>query len=160
MQLVHPETAYKVLAVKSSVFNDNGFIPRKYTCDGEDISPPIEIGEVPRNTKSLVLMVEDPDAPSGNWLHWLVYNIPVTHQIAEGEIPGDQGVNDFGRIYYGGPCPPSGTHHYHFKMYALDDTLNVSEGATRSEIDTVMQNHIIAFGETVGLYKKPGKGSP
>ncbi|ELR68473.1 hypothetical protein C900_00307 [Fulvivirga imtechensis AK7] len=99
-------------------------------------------------------MVEDPDAPRGTWLHWLVWNIPVTHRIREDDVPGDQGLNDFERVNYGGPCPPSGTHRYFFKVYALDCLLDLPRGSTRKEVDEAMSSHIIAYGDIVGIYKK------
>lgn len=129
-------------------------IPRRYTCDDLNINPPLEIQGIPNTAKSLVLLVEDPDAQKGTWLHWLVWNIPVTHHISEGKIPGEQGLNDFGRTSYGGPCPPSGTHRYLFKIYALDTLLPLQEGASRHEVEVAMRDHIIAFGEQIGRYKK------
>lgn len=145
---------YKVLHVTSKAFKENAMIPRKYTCEGENINPPLDIDAIPKNTKSLALIVEDPDALGGTWLHWLVWNIPVTHHLEEGKIPGEQGMNDFGHYMYGGPCPPSGTHHYFFKIYALDALLDLHEGASRKEVEAAMRDHIIAYGEQTGLYKK------
>ena len=105
-------SGFKVLHVTSAAFGDEGTIPREYTCDGTDVNPPLEIGAIPPEAKSLAIIFEDPDAPSGTWLHWLVWNIPIIQHIHEDEIPGEQGMNDFGRNDYGGPCPPSGTHKY------------------------------------------------
>ncbi|MBL7849839.1 MAG: YbhB/YbcL family Raf kinase inhibitor-like protein [Cyclobacteriaceae bacterium] len=145
---------YKALAVRSPAFADHAMMPSLYTCEGENINPPLEIGDVPRETRSLVLIVEDPDAPAGTWLHWLVWNIPVTHAIKENDVPGEQGLNDFGRRNYGGPCPPSGTHRYYFRIYALDDLLELPSGSRRKAVEEAMRNHIVGFGETVGLYKR------
>lgn len=146
--------AFRPLTVTSEAFENMKVIPRKYTCEGEDINPPLDIGGIPEGAKSLALIFEDPDAPSGNWLHWLVWNIPVTHHIHENEIPGDQGLNDFGRNTYGGPCPPSGTHRYCFTIYALDDFLDLPEGSLRKDIEDAMRDHIVAFGVLEGKYRK------
>lgn len=148
---------YKVLEVSSRAFRQYGAIPYKYTCDGEDINPPLDIKNIPVEAKSLTLIVEDPDAPRGTWLHWLVWNIPVTHRIKEDDVPGDQGVNDFGKVSYGGPCPPSGAHRYYFKVYALNSLLDLPRGLTRTQVEEAMSDHIIAYGETVGIYKKKSK---
>lgn len=145
---------FKVLTVASEAFKNKEHIPIKYTCEGEDVNPPLDIGEIPEEARSLVLLVEDPDAPGGTWLHWLVWNIPVTHRIHENEVPGEQGLNDFGRNSYGGPCPPSGTHRYLFKVYALDDLLDIREGAVRKDVEDAMRDHIIAFGELDGKYRR------
>lgn len=154
MQKPEINTDYKALKVTSRAFSRKGMIPAQYTCDGEDINPPLDLGPVPAEAKSLVLIVEDPDAPAGTWLHWLVWNIPVTHHLHEQEIPGEQGLNDFGRNTYGGPCPPSGTHRYFFKVYALDDLIDLPDGSTRREVEDAMRDHILAYGELVGLYKR------
>jgi Raf kinase inhibitor-like YbhB/YbcL family protein len=159
MQKTGEKTDCKVLAVTSKAFKDKKVIPRKYTCEGEDKNPPLDIDGIPEEARSLALIVEDPDAPSGVWLHWLVWNIPVIHHIHENEIPGDQGVNDFGHNTYGGPCPPSGTHRYLFKVYALDDLLDLPEGSTRKDVGEAMRDHIVAVGELAGLYTKTGRKS-
>jgi Raf kinase inhibitor-like YbhB/YbcL family protein len=112
------------------------------------------IRNIPSEARSLVLIVEDPDAPRGTWLHWLVWNIPVCEQIHENEIPGEQGMNDFGRIDYGGPCPPSGTHRYYFNVYALNALLELPEGCSEEKVRKAMEAHVIAHGELVGLYRK------
>lgn len=145
---------YKAVAVRSPAFSDHGMIPARYTCEGENVNPPLEIGPVPGETRSLALIIEDPDAPLGTWIHWVVWNIPVVHTIAENEIPGEQGLNDFGRRTYGGPCPPSGMHRYCFKVYALDDLLELPSGTRRPAVDAAMRDHIVGFGETVGLYQR------
>ena len=148
------ENEYKALTVSSSAFHAQEKIPRKYTCDGDNINPPLDINGIPDTVKSLALIVEDPDAPGGTWLHWAVWNIPITHLIQEDEIPGEQGLNDFGKCDYGGPCPPFGTHRYFFKVYGLDVFLDLQEGATRKDLEQAMRNHILAHGELIGLYKK------
>jgi Raf kinase inhibitor-like YbhB/YbcL family protein len=149
-------TEYKPLIITSSVFKSNGNIPAKYTCEGKDINPPLDIAEIPEKAHSLVLIVDDPDAPGKTWVHWLVWNIPVTHHIKENSVPGEQGLNDFKRIAWGGPCPPSGTHRYFFKVYALDTLLELSSKTTKKELEQAMGEHILAFGELVGVYKRKG----
>lgn len=149
-------TEYKPLIITSSVFEQNGNIPAKYTCEGRDINPPLDIAEIPEKAHSLVLIVDDPDAPGKTWVHWLVWNIPVTHHIKENSVPGEQGLNDFKRIAWGGPCPPSGTHRYFFKVYALDTLLELSSKTTKKELEQAMGEHILAFGELVGVYKRNG----
>ncbi|MDN3670535.1 YbhB/YbcL family Raf kinase inhibitor-like protein [Echinicola jeungdonensis] len=154
MNLNEIEMDYKLLQIKSEAFPANGPIPTKYTCEGEDINPPIEIHNIPSNAKSLALIMLDPDAPGGTWTHWVVWNIPITHYIGENEIPGEQGENDFGKVNYGGPCPPSGTHRYFFKVYALNDLLKLPEGASRREVEEGLRYHIIAYGELMGVYSR------
>lgn len=149
-------TEYKPLIITSSVFEQNGNIPAKYTCEERDINPPLDIAEIPEKAHSLVLIVDDPDAPGKTWVHWLVWNIPVTHHIKENSVPGEQGLNDFKRIAWGGPCPPSGTHRYFFKVYALDTLLELSSKTTKKELEQAMGEHILAFGELVGVYKRNG----
>jgi len=131
-------------------------IPSTYTCEGNDINPPLDIGGIPDKAHSLVLIVDDPDAPGKTWVHWLVWNIPITHHIKENSVPGEQGWNDFKRIAWGGPCPPSGTHRYFFKVYALDTLLELSSKTTKKELEQAMGEHILAFGELVGVYKRKG----
>jgi len=142
------------LTITSSVFENKEFIPSKYTCDGEDVNPPLTIERIPEKTKSLVLIVDDPDAPSGIWDHWIVWDIPPTNKIKEDSVPGVEGTNDFNKRSYGGPCPPSGTHRYFFKVYALDAKLNLDQGSRRAEIQEAMEGHILAKGELVGLYER------
>lgn len=148
------QTDYKVLQIASTAFTANGNIPRMYTCEGEDINPPLDIQEIPSGAHSLAVIMEDPDAPGGTFLHWLVWNIPITHHINENEVPGEQGLNDFGRNSYGGPCPPSGTHRYIFKVYALDDLIDLPEGSLRKDVENEMRKHILAYGELTGVYRK------
>ncbi|HLC65665.1 MAG TPA: YbhB/YbcL family Raf kinase inhibitor-like protein [Candidatus Nanoarchaeia archaeon] len=142
-----------MLTLTSPAFRHNSEIPAKYTCRGQDINPQLDILGVPKNAKSLVLIVDDPDAPMGMWVHWVVWNIPIVTSIKENSIPGVQGMNDFGKKDYGGPCPPSGTHRYFFKLYALDTTLTLREGR-KKDVEKAMEGHIIEKTVLVGLYKK------
>lgn len=157
---MHPSAIgkeFKPLMISSSAFQQGSEIPQKFTCEGADINPPIDITEIPIDVKSIAIIVDDPDAPGGVWLHWLVWNIPVTHHLKENEIPGVEGMNDFGRCAYGGPCPPSGTHRYFFRVYGLDDLLRLKQGASRKQLEQMMNNHILAYGELMGVYKKQKK---
>ena len=140
------------LLVTSPVFYNNNMIPRKYTCDGDNVNPPLYVREVPKETKSLALIVDDPDAPSGTWEHWNVWNIPPTKRIEENSVPGVEGTNDFGKHAYGGPCPPSGTHRYFFKVYALDNMLSLQVHSKKKDIEEAMKDHVLAKGELVGVY--------
>jgi len=144
------------MKVTSSAFHEGANIPSKFTCDGSDTSPPLQIAGVPSGAKSLVLIVDDPDAPGGLFTHWLAWNIPPqTGSIAEGIAPrGAQGANDFGKSGYRGPCPPLGTHRYSFKIFALDRELELGSGAKRSQVDAAMKGHVIAQGELVGRYAR------
>lgn len=138
-------------------FSHNEKIPAKYTCDGENFSPELLISEIPQNTKSLALIVDDPDAPMGTFTHWLLYNIPAdTTKISSKAIPEGamQGLNDFGTTKYGGPCPPFGIHRYFFKLYALDNVSDLKPNATKSEIQNAIRNHIIEKTELIGLYSR------
>ena len=144
------------MKVTSSAFHEGGNIPQKFTCDGSDTSPPLQITGVPSETKSLVLIADDPDAPGGLFTHWLVWNIPPqTNSIAEGNAPkGVHGANDFGKPGYKGPCPPPGTHRYSFKVFALDRELDLPSGAKRSQVGAAMKGHVIAQGELVARYAR------
>lgn len=142
------------MELRSSAFENNGHIPAKYTCQGEDVSPPLTIGDVPPSAESLALIVDDPDAPMGTWVHWVVYDMPVLSRIDENSIPGKQGRNDFGKRDYGGPCPPSGTHRYFFKIYALDQKLDLGEGISKKELEKSMEGHILDKAELIGSYKR------
>ena len=144
------------MTITSSAFQEGGNIPSKFTCDGSDTSPPLQITGIPSNAKTLVLIADDPDAPSGLFTHWLVWNIPPhTNSIAEGSAPqGVKGTNDFGKSGYRGPCPPSGSHRYSFKIFALDRELDLRSGAKRSQVDAAMKGHVIAQGELVGHYSR------
>ena len=145
---------YKELKITSPAFEHNQSIPSKYTCDGKNLSPPLEIENIPDEAKCLALIVDDPDAPIATWVHWLVWNIPLTHHIKENVIHGVEGVNDFEKRNYGGPCPPSGTHRYFFKVYALDELLNLGPTTRKTDLEKAMSGHIIGFGELIGTYKK------
>jgi Raf kinase inhibitor-like YbhB/YbcL family protein len=145
------------LQISSPVFEHNGYIPAKYTCDGRNVNPPLLIDNVPADSKSLALIVDDPDAPIGTWVHWVLWNInPATREIKEDSIPAGakQGLNDFKKHTHGGPCPPSGTHRYFFKLYALDTTLNLDSNATKSDLEQAMKGHIIEQTQIIGLYKR------
>ena len=144
------------MKITSSAFQEGGNIPSKFTCDGSDTSPPLQITGIPAEAKSLVLIADDPDAPSGWFTHWLIWNIaPQTNSIAEGSAPkGVQGTNDFGKSGYGAPCPPSGAHRYYFKIFALDRQLDLSSGARRGQLDAAMKGHVVAEGELMGRYSR------
>jgi Raf kinase inhibitor-like YbhB/YbcL family protein len=144
------------MKITSSAFQEGANIPSKFTCDGGDTSPPLQIADIPSEAKSLVLIVDDPDAPGGLFTHWAVWNIPPqTSSVGEGGTPkGVQGTNDFGKSGYGGPCPPSGTHRYSFKLFALDRELDLPFGAKRGQLDAAMKGHIVAQGELMGRYSK------
>lgn len=144
------------LQITSSAFRHNQTIPKKYTCQGEDINPPLEISGIPEGTKSLVLIMDDPDAPMGTWDHWLLYDIPPVGKIEENSIPSTQSRNSFGKLDYGGPCPPSGTHRYFFKLYALDTVSSFPKMPTKKELENFIQAHLLAKTELIGLYKKKG----
>ena len=143
------------ISITSSSFQAGGDIPAKFTCDGTNVSPALQIGGVPNEAKSLVLIVDDPDAPRGLFTHWIIWNIdPKTTRVAENSAPaaGVQGTNDFGKRNYGGPCPPSGTHRYFFKIFALDTKLELKPNARRAELDAAMRGHVLAQGELMGRY--------
>jgi Raf kinase inhibitor-like YbhB/YbcL family protein len=144
------------MKITSSAFHEGGNIPSKFTCDGSDTSPPLQITGIPSEAKSLVLIADDPDAPGGLFTHWLVWNIPPqTNSIAEGSAPkGVHGTNDFGKSGYRGPCPPPGTHRYSFKIFVLDRELDLPSGAKRSQVDAAMKGHVIAQGELMGRYAR------
>ena len=147
----------KGLQLVSPAFKHNELIPKKYTCDGKDINPPLLIENIPSGAKSLALIVDDPDAPVGTWVHWVVWNInPDTREIKEDSVPkgAQQGVNDFRKNDYGGPCPPSGTHRYFFKLYALDTMLNLSSKTKKGDLEGAMKGHILEKAELVGLYRR------
>ena len=144
------------MKITSSAFQDGATIPSKFTCDGADTSPPLQIADIPSEAKSLALIVDDPDAPGGLFTHWLVWNIPPqTSAVGEGSVPkGVQGTNDFGKSGYGGPCPPSGAHRYYFKVFALDRELDLPFGAKRGQVDAAIKDHVVAQGELKGRYSR------
>ena len=141
------------LQITSPAFGHNQTIPREYTCQGADVNPILEIRGIPPGAKSLALIMDDPDAPMGTWDHWLVYNIPPAEKIERNSIPGAQVKNSFGKLNYGGPCPPSGTHRYFFKLYALDTTLTLPP-ASKKALEKAMEGHILDEAQLTGLYKK------
>jgi Raf kinase inhibitor-like YbhB/YbcL family protein len=145
------------LTVKSPSFQNNNFIPAKFTCDGAGVNPELDIADLPANTKSIALIVDDPDAPSGTFDHWVMWNIPVTTIIKENSTPGIQGKNGKKENNYAGPCPPEGTHHYHFEIYALDTVLDLPSTTDRLLLEKAMESHVINFGELIGLYKREQK---
>ena len=145
------------MKINSPAFENDQLIPSQHTCDGENISPPLVISGVPEKAKSLVLIVDDPDAPTGTWDHWLLWNIdPTTVIVEEDTIPEGaiQGTNGFSEQSYGGPCPPEDTHRYFFKLYALDSELLLEETATSQEIEKVMEGHILDQAELIGIYQR------
>lgn len=146
------------MIITSSEFKNNGIIPVKYTCSGEGINPPFDFSEIPSTARSLTLIVEDPDAPSGMFTHWVLFNVPSSvTQIRENQVPQNclQGMTDFGKTGYGGPCPPPGkSHRYFFRLYAIDKELYLMEEATRDDVLMAMDGHIIDTAELVGLYKR------
>ncbi len=145
------------MKITSPAFNENETIPRKYTSDDADVNPPLHLEEIPRNAKSLALMVEDPDAPSGTFHHWVLFNMnPLTADINENSVPviATQGRNDFGQLEYGGPKPPSGEHHYFFNAYALDTVLGLSRGAKCADLEQEMKGHILEQASLMGRYAR------
>ncbi len=148
--------------LKSAVFAAGAAIPRKYTCDGQDISPPLQWSDSPASTKSFALICDDPDAPSGTWVHWVIYDLPAGARSLPESISHDatlpdqsrQGKNSWGRLGYGGPCPPRGTHRYFFKLYALDKALNLTVGASKEQLLKAMHGHIVAQAELMGTYSR------
>lgn len=144
------------LTVISPAFGYGGDIPRRYACEGKNINPSLSVEGFPSNTRSLALIVEDPDAPKGTFDHWLVWDIPPNEAIAEGSVPGVSGRNGFGKTGYGGPCPPSGRHRYFFRVYALDTFLELSSGSGKEALIQAMEGHILASGELMGYYHKTG----
>ena len=150
------------LKIKSSTFSDGGIIPSKYTCDGANISPPLEWENIPSTTESLALICNDPDAPAGNWVHWVVYNIsasvtslpenqPTIIKMDNGTI---QGLNDFGNNGYGGPSPPHGVHRYFFNLYALNATIDFDEKMTKPKLIQVIEGHVLSMGFLIGRYER------
>lgn len=140
--------------IRSAAFSHGGSIPPKYTCEGENVNPPLEISDLPENTRSLALIVEDPDAPRGVYDHWIVWNIPPNEAIEENSRPGVNGKNSFGDTGYGGPCPPSGSHRYFFKVYALDSNLNIQAGSDKKTLENAMKDHVLGSAELMGQYQK------
>lgn len=154
------------LSITSTAFGNGSEIPAKYTCQGQDISPPLEWAEVPENTRSLALIVDDPDAPDPaapkmTWVHWVLFNIPpaatdLPENVAPGQLPAgtEEGLNDWSKTGYGGPCPPIGRHRYFHKLYALDTVIEGLQKPVKADIEAAMQGHILAQAELVGTYQK------
>lgn len=150
------------IKITSPAFSDGGQIPTKYTCDGQDLSPPLKWDCLPPGTQAVALICDDPDAPIGTFVHWVLYNLPAElHELPEGlrgeaTLPdgSQQGISDFGRIGYGGPCPPSGTHRYYFKVYALDAKVAPGPGAGKADLLRAMKGHILGEGQTIGKYRR------
>ena len=148
--------------ISSAAFKEGEMIPSKYTCDGENISPSLEWTGIPKGTKSIALICDDPDAPRGTWVHWVLFNIPGDVSGLSENIPrhstlkngARQGMNDSRQLGYDGPCPPGGTHRYFFKLYALDNMLSLETGATKAQLLKVMEGHILAEGQLMGKYKR------
>jgi Raf kinase inhibitor-like YbhB/YbcL family protein len=157
-----PQTTGGSIKLTSTAFKEGEPIPRQHTCDGVNVSPSLEWSGVPKSAKTLVIFADDPDAPSGIWVHWVLYNLPADNIGMVENLPatdelkagGFQGKNDFGKIGYGGPCPPSGTHRYFFKIYALDSELPLKAGATKAEVEKAMEGHVVAQGQLMGTYRK------
>lgn len=145
------------MQISSPEFKNQEYIPVKYTCEGEDINPELIISGIPQGTQSLALIMDDPDAPIGVWVHWVVFDIPVISRIEKDSVPGKLGITNSGRRNYHGPCPPSGTHRYFFKIYALDTKLNLGEGINKGQLEKAMQPRILDKAELIGLYKRQGK---
>jgi Raf kinase inhibitor-like YbhB/YbcL family protein len=147
------------MKLDSPDFSEGGNIPERFTCDGKDMSPTLKIDGVPKEAKSLVFIVDDPDAPGGNFTHWLMWNVaPDVTEIVANRLPSHavQGVNDFGKSKYTGPCPPPGIHRYYFKLYALDTTLAMPPTSKRKVVDAAIKGHIVAEATLMGRYAKKG----
>jgi Raf kinase inhibitor-like YbhB/YbcL family protein len=150
------------LVITSAAFEEGGFIPQKYTCDSSNVSPPLQWSGVPGDSKSIALICDDPDAPMGTWVHWVIYNIPPDINSLPENVPADktletgamQGTNDFRKIGYGGPCPPGGTHSYFFKIYALDKLLELNPGLTKNDLLNAMGGHILEEAKLMGKYSR------
>lgn len=151
------------ITLESSAFAPNGSIPAQYTCTGENASPPLSWSELPPETSSLALVMDDPDAPGGTFVHWVVYNLPPETRELPSALPtestlpngGSQGKSSFGKTGYGGPCPPSGTHRYSFRLYALDKAVDLPPGATKAELFEALNNSVLAIAQLTGRYSKP-----
>jgi Raf kinase inhibitor-like YbhB/YbcL family protein len=150
------------MILESTAFADGGGIPRRYTCDAGDVSPPLAWSEPPDGVESYALVVEDPDAPGGTWVHWVVFNLPPSatslpenaSELACLPDTATQGTNGWGRLGYGGPCPPSGTHRYQFRLFALDDTVDLGPDASSADLALAREGHVLAEATLVGLYAR------
>ena len=159
------EEATMNFTLTSAAFTEGAGIPSQYTCDGQDVSPPLAWTAPPAGTQSLALISDDPDAPMGIWVHWVVYNLPASLRQLPEAVPADkelsdgmrQGKTDFGRTGYGGPCPPSGTHRYFFKLYALDAVLSLAPGASKPQLEAAMKGHVLAQAQLIGTYRRKSR---
>jgi len=150
------------MKLQSAAFEEQGMVPSRHTCDGDDLSPPLTWDDPPEATKCFALVSDDPDAPGGTWIHWVVWNIPPESRglpqgvpkVAELADGTRQGITDFRRVGYGGPCPPSGTHRYFFRLYALDAKMDLPSGASRNDLDGCMRGHVLAQAELMGKYRR------
>ncbi len=151
------------IKITSKAFEEGGMIPDKYSCEGDNVSPPLVWTSVPEGTKSIALICDDPDAPMGTWVHWVLFNLPPAgRELSENVLPqrelkngARQGTNDFRKIGYGGPCPPPGSaHRYYFKLYALNMVVNLGPGTSKSQLVEAMKGHILAEGQLMGKYKR------
>lgn len=150
------KTQKQPFAVASVAFSEGGDIPPRYACEGENINPPLVISGIPGQASSLVILMEDPDAPGGVFHHWLTWNIPPNEPIAEHSFPGISGVNDFGKTGYGGPCPGSGRHRYFIRIYALDAMLDLLAGADVASLRAAMKDHVLSECHLMAYYRKQG----
>lgn len=142
------------MIVTCPTFLSDDYIPSKYTCDGENISPPLHIEQIPKDAKCFALIVDDIDAPGGSFVHWLSWNIPIKHTLHENQVHGNEGRNDAGQQGYFGPCPPKGIHRYYFKIYALDDFLQLPPETNKEQLVKAMEEYTIAYGELIGHYER------
>ena len=150
------------MKLTSTAFSEGGMIPAQYTCNGPDVSPPLNWEDVPERTKSLALVADDPDAPVGTWVHWVLYNLPADSRELQEDLPKTkvlpngaiQGTNDFRKIGYNGPCPPGGTHRYFFKLYALDELVDLNPGARKKDLLDAMKGHILAECQLMGKFSR------
>ncbi len=155
-------TTMQNISISAEAFQTGGAIPEEYTCDGSDVSPALSWRGIPSNAKSIALIMDDPDAPMGTFVHWVLFNIPPGMTKLPRGVPknrtlndgSSQGITDFGRTGYGGPCPPGGTHRYYFRIYALDTMLDLQPGSSRKQLENAMKGHILATGELMGNYKR------
>ena len=149
------ETLLKMaLNISSPAFSHGEDIPPKYTCDGQNVNPALRVEGLPEQSKTMALILEDPDAPGGTFDHWLVWNIPVSGEIKENSVPGIEGRNGFEELYYRGPCPPGGVHRYYFKIFALNRALTLNKGASKNDLLNAMEGHVLATGSLMGRYKR------
>ena len=142
------------MKLSSPEFEQKAFIPQRFTCQGKGVNPALIIEGIPEKAKSLALIMDDPDAPGGDFVHWVLYDIALTNRIEENTVPGKQGINSLGRIGYVSPCPPTGVHRYFFKIYALDKILNLNQGLSKSELEKEIAAHLLDKAELIGLYQK------